>query len=62
MMYLSQIIIPYTLNLCSALCQLYLKTGRKKIKMNEMLFMSLGNDSHRLSLFQESELSEISVI
>ena len=31
MMYLSQIIMPYTLNLYSAVCQLYLnKTGRKK--------------------------------
>ena len=31
MMYVSQIIILFTLNLCSALCQLYLnKTGEKK--------------------------------
>ena len=31
MMYVSQIIMPYTLNIYSAICQLYLnKTGRKK--------------------------------
>ena len=33
MMYVSQIVILYTLNLHSAVCQLYLnKTGRKKKK------------------------------
>ena len=33
MMYVSQIIMPHTLNLYSAVCQLYLsKTGRKKYK------------------------------
>ena len=34
MMYASQIIMLYTLNLHSAICQLYLnKTGRKKLIM-----------------------------
>ena len=35
MMYLSQIIMLYTLNLCSVVCQLYRnKTGRKKANDN----------------------------
>ena len=38
MVYVSQIIMLYTLNLYSTICQLYLdKTGRKKIRMNETL-------------------------
>ena len=33
MMYVSQIIMPYTLHLYNAICQFYLnKTGTKKIK------------------------------
>ena len=31
MVYLSQIIVLYIINLYSAVCQLYLKTERKKI-------------------------------
>ena len=39
MMYVSQIIILFTLNLCSALCQLYLnKTGEKKVDLRVRLF------------------------
>ena len=39
MMYVSQIIMLYTLNLYSAVCQLYLKkTGRKKLRVL-ILFM-----------------------
>ena len=38
MMYVSQITMLYTLNLYSAVGQLYLnKTGRKKIKPNKIL-------------------------
>ena len=41
MMYVSQIIMLYTLNLCSAVCQLYLnKTGgkkkRKKVRIKDI--------------------------
>ena len=39
MMYVSQIIMLYTLNLYSAVCQLYLsKTGRKKLKTNTDIY------------------------
>lgn len=38
MMYVSQIIILYTLNLHSAICQLYLnETGKPKVKKNYKL-------------------------
>ena len=37
MMYVNQIIMLYTLNLYSAVCQLYLnKTGRKKFLLKEI--------------------------
>ena len=49
MMYLSKIIMLFTLNLYSAICQLYLnKTGREKIKIyfkkSETKWIDPGNE------------------
>ena len=55
-MYVSQIIMLYTLNLCSASHQLYLnKIGRKKIKDTE----ELNNQFHIINIYRTFHLTTV---